>query len=95
MPLGNGTALKVDSPAMLALRGDLARRFHCLLTPQDEAEPRLHITVQNKVPPGEARALQAQLARTLAPRDFRFAGLAVHRYLGGRWETIKRWSFRG
>jgi hypothetical protein len=80
---------------MLTLRADLARRFHGLLTPQDEAEPRLHITVQNKVAESEARALQAELERTAEPRDFRFAALALHRYLGGPWETVKRWSFRG
>jgi hypothetical protein len=95
MTLGTGTALTIHSPAMLTLRGDLAWRFQGLLTPQDEAEPRLHITVQNKVAESEARALQAELERTAEPRDFRFAALALHRYLGGPWETVKRWSFRG
>lgn len=95
MPLGRGTALAISSPALLALRGDLAERFHGLLTPQDGHRPRLHVTIQNKVPIEAARALQAQLAPQVQPRDFRFAGLALHRYRGGPWEFVKRWSFRG
>ena len=95
MTLGGGTALKIVSPAMLALRADLAEHFRRLLTPQDEHEPRLHATVQNKVFAREAKALQAELASTLRPRDFRFAGLALHRYRDGAWEFVKRWSFRG
>jgi len=95
MNLGRGTALGLASPTMLDLRGRLAERFHGLLTPQDEHVPRLHVTIQNKVSPAEARALQAQLAATLEPRDFAFAGLALHRYRGGPWEFVKRWPFRG
>ncbi|GGD89817.1 hypothetical protein GCM10011515_06790 [Tsuneonella deserti] len=95
MNLGRGTALRLESPAMLALRERLADRFHGLLTPQDERVPRLHVTIQNKVPPVEARALQQVLAPKIEPRDFTFAGLALHRYRGGPWEFVKRWSFRG
>ena len=95
MALGGGTALKIASPAMLALRAELAERFRGLLSPQDQPEPRLHVTVQNKVSETAARALQAELARTFVPRDFRFSGLALHRYRGGPWEPVKRWSFRG
>ena len=95
MNLGRGTALKLASPAMLALRERLADRFHGLLTPQDSHVPRLHVTVQNKVSPAEARALQAHLAAAIQPRDFAFAGLALHRYRGGPWDTIGNWSFRG
>lgn len=95
MNLGRGTAFRIVSPAMIDLRDRLAERFHGLLTPQDQHTPRLHVTVQNKVAPGEAKALQAHLAASFEPRDFAFAGLALHRYLGGPWERVKRWSFRG
>jgi hypothetical protein len=80
---------------MLALREDLAESFRGLLTPQDQHTPRLHVTVQNKVAEEEARALQAELSRTVEPRDFRFPGLALHRYRDGPWEPVRRWSFRG
>lgn len=95
MSLGTGTALKIESPAMTGLRRDLAARFHGLLTAQDAHEPRLHITIQNKVRANEAMALQTALARTLSPRDFRFVGLALHHYRDGPWDSVRRWSFRG
>jgi hypothetical protein len=95
MSLGRGTALRITSPAMLDLRERLAERFHGLLTPQDEHGPRLHVTIQNKVAPSEARALQQALAAAIAPRDIAFAGLALHRYRGGPWEFVRRWPFRG
>ena len=93
--LRGGTALGIASPTMLTLRADLAERFSGLLTPQDVPEPRLHVTVQNKVSACEAKAFQAELAATFRPRDFRFTGLALHRYRDGPWEFVKRWSFRG
>ena len=95
MSLGNGTALRLASPAMLALRAGLAEHFHGLLSPQDRPEPRLHVTVQNKVTATAAKALRAELERTIEPREFRFTGLALQRYRDGPWEPVKRWSFRG
>ncbi|ANY21018.1 hypothetical protein A6F68_02523 [Tsuneonella dongtanensis] len=95
MSLGRGTALRIASPAMLALRERLAERFHGMLTPQDSHAPRLHVTIQNKVSPDEAKALQAALADRIEPRAFAFRGLALHRYLGGPWETVQFWAFRG
>ncbi|MGX7952992.1 2'-5' RNA ligase family protein [Tsuneonella sp. HG249] len=93
--LGRGTALRLESPAMLALWERLADRFHGLLTPQDEHRPRFHITIQNKVAPSVAKALQQELAASIEPRDFAFAGLALHRYRGGPWEFVRQWPFRG
>jgi hypothetical protein len=80
---------------MLAIRADLANRFHGLLTAQDQAVPRLHITIQNKVDPAAARALQAHLGRQIKPRQFRFSGLGLHRYCNPHWEAVGTWSFRG
>jgi 2'-5' RNA ligase len=95
MSLGRGTALKISSPAMLALRDELADKLGSLLIPADRHSPRLHVTVQNKVAESKARALQAELSLTVEPRHFRFPGLALHRYREGLWEFVKRWSFRG
>ena len=94
MKMGKGTALKLESAGMIAIWQDLADRFHGLLTPQDEHRPRLHVTVQNKVSIEAAKALQADLALRVEPRDFAFTGLQIHAYRGGPWEELGRFSFR-
>lgn len=93
--LGRGTALRLASPAMLDLRCEIAERFHGMLSAQDSHQPRLHITIQNKVSPAQARALQAELPGSIVARDFAFPGLALHRYRGGPWEPVRRLPFRG
>lgn len=95
MNLGRGTALAIDCPAMLQLRGALAERFHGALTAQDQHVPQFHITIQNKVAPEVARTLQSELASVPIARDFRFAGLGLHLYCGPHWETVALWPFRG
>ena len=95
MDLGKGTALAIESPAMLAIRARIAEHFHGSLSAQDQHKPRLHVTIQNKVATQDARALQREMAATFEPRDFRFTGLALHIYRGGPWEAAGRWSFRG
>ncbi|HAV49490.1 MAG TPA: hypothetical protein DCX75_04605 [Brevundimonas sp.] len=95
MSLGGGTALQLESAGMLRLRMLLAEHFHGLLTNQDQGGKRLHATVQNKVSKREAQDLQAKLDGVIAPRPFRFRGLALHRYLGGPWELIQEVAFRG
>ena len=95
MSLGRGTALKLSSPIMLELRAHVAEHFRGLLTAQDSHQPRLHVTVQNKVTLAEAMALQAELAGLVRPRDFAFPGLALFRYRGGPWEAVRRFAFRG
>lgn len=94
MDLGGGTALRIHSPAMQDMRAEVAEHFHGMLTAQDRGNPRLHITVQNKVLRAEARALQAQLAAQVPARDFVFAGFALHHYRGGPWEAAGHWAFR-
>lgn len=93
--LGRGVALLVRSPELLAIRARLAERFDGLLTPQDRAPPRLHITVQNKVDPATARATLATLEAEIAPRPLVIAGLACSYYRGGPWEQIAARAFRG
>jgi len=95
MPLGKGTALKLESEAMIALRDSLADKFHGLLTGQDQHRPRLHITIQNKVTIEEAKALQAELQDFIEPRRFTFRGLGLFRYRGGPWEPCSEYVFRG
>ena len=93
--LGRGVAFHVDSPDLLALRAELADAFFGLLTPQDSAKPRLHITVQNKVEPSAARRLLQVLEPEFTPRPLAIVGIDAHYYRGGPWEPIQAWKFRG
>jgi hypothetical protein len=95
LDLGEGTALRVDSEALEAMRGDLADAFHGLLTPQDQAPWRPHVTIQNKVEMREARALQQRLRAGFAPRPLHIRALAAWRYVGGPWEKLRDFAFRG
>ncbi|HET9638886.1 MAG TPA: 2'-5' RNA ligase family protein [Allosphingosinicella sp.] len=95
MDLGQGTALRVESEGLEDIRYDLALALQGLLTPQDMAPWRPHVTVQNKVEPKEAKALQARLRAGFERRSLAIRGLALWRYLGGPWEPVKSWTFRG
>lgn len=95
MNLGRGVAYRIHSPGLLMIRDMMAEALHGLLTAQDQGQPRLHITVQNKVEPAAAKALLQALTADFQPRPIAITGLALHRYLGGPWETIGDWRFRG
>jgi len=92
--LGAGTALRIGSEELESLRGDLAEAFHGLLTPQDAAPWRPHVTIQNKVEPREARRLQQQLRGSFERRPLALKGLASWRYLGGPWAPLRTFPFR-
>jgi hypothetical protein len=94
MDLGEGTALKVESDALARIREELAEVFHGMLTPQDMAPWRPHVTIQNKVARREARALQQQPRTTLKPRPLMIRALAAWRYRDGPWEPVRDWPFR-
>jgi hypothetical protein len=86
-------ALAVDSPGLVAIRARLAEALHGVLTPQDQAGWRPHITIQNKVSPAEARALLQALRQDFAPRPVAITGLALHWYRDGPWEPIAGYGF--
>jgi 2'-5' RNA ligase superfamily len=92
--LGEGTALRVESEDLEAIRADLAEAFHGVLTPQDQAPWRAHITIQNKVLPRAARALQQQLRAGFEPRPLAIRALAMWNYRGGPWQPLKTYPFR-
>jgi len=95
MDLGRGTALRIDSPGLEDIRERLADAFRGLLVPQDRAGWRPHVTIQNKVEPVEAKALQRSLSRDFRPSPLAISGLAAWRYRGGFWEALSRHPFRG
>ncbi len=93
--LGKAVAFRIDSPELLAMRDELADSFRGLLIPQDQAPPKLHMTVQNKVVPPVAKALHTQLSGSFQPRPLAISALSAHYYRDGPWEHIGRWAFRG
>jgi len=95
MDLGGGTAFRIDSEELEDIRLDLADAFRGLLIPQDQAAWRAHVTVQNKVQRRDAIALQKELQLGTFPRPLAIHGLTSWRYLGGPWERIRAYPFRG
>jgi 2'-5' RNA ligase len=95
MNFGTGVAFRIVSPDLDAIRQELAANFHGLLSAQDNGGWRPHVTIQNKVSASKARHLLETLERDFRPRPLGIAGLGLHRYLGGPWELIERYSFRG
>ena len=95
MNLGGGVAYRVVSVELEQTRARLAARFQGLLTAQDSAGWRPHVTVQNKVPSSTARALQSMLETEFRPSPLGIAGLGLHRYLGGPWDRLALFPFRG
>lgn len=93
LPLGQGVALGVESPGLAAIRAQLAEALQDMLTPQDRAGWRPHITIQNKVAPSAARALLQELRTDFRPRPISLTGFAAWWYRGGPWEPIATWKF--
>jgi len=95
MNLTGGVAYRVVSDDLEAIRDAIADHFHGMLCAPDASGWRPHITIQNKVSAKQANALIAELERGSFPRPLGIAGMSVHRYRGGPWETIGSYSFRG
>jgi len=93
--LGGGVAFRIASDELDQMRAYIADRFHGLLTTQDAGGWSAHVTIQNKVPPRIARALIDALGTAYDRRPVRISGLGLHRYLGGPWETLRVYPFRG
>ena len=94
MNLGGGVAFRIASDELDLIREELAQRLRGLLTAQDSAGWSAHVTIQNKVPPREARALILALGNQFEGRPVRISGLGLHRYLGGPWESLRTFPFR-
>ena len=90
MSLGRGVAYRIDSPSLEDCRGYLADLWCDVLTPQDRAPWRPHVTIQNKVEPAEAKALLDRLKHGFRPRPLAITGFAAWWYRGGPWEPLSR-----
>jgi len=90
-----GVAIRIDSPALMVVREDLADALKGLLTVQDSQTLQFHVTVQNKASPTEARACFEMLQRQFRPEDALIERLSLWRYMDGPWELIARYPLRG
>ena len=95
MDLGGGVAFRIASTDLDRIRRELATDFHGLLSAQDSGGWRPHVTIQNKVASKEARALMTRLDAEFRPRPLAISGLGLYRYLGGPWEELAVYGFRG
>jgi 2'-5' RNA ligase len=91
--LGRGVAYELSSPELMTLRRRLAKRWQSWLGAQDRQGFKPHITVQNKVPSEQARALHEQLQASFSPFEVESLGLSLWRYLGGPWEKTDTYPF--
>ena len=95
MNLSNGVGYRVVSEELEAIRESIANHFHGMLSGPDAAGWYPHITIQNKVPAKQAKALLDELQRGFRSRALGISGLLLHRYRGGPWETLATYKFRG
>lgn len=93
--LGGAVAFRVASDDLDRLRSDIGERLHGLLSAQDGPGWLPHVTIQNKVEPRVAKALARSLEGHRAGEPLQISGLGLHRYLGGPWETLQVFAFRG
>ena len=88
---------ELDTPAVLIDLDALESNIQTMATDVKSrgAGWRPHVTVQNKVAPKAARELKAILERSFDTRPLAISGLGLHRYLGGPWDRLAIYPFRG
>ena len=95
MNLGCGVAFRVVSDDLDCIREEVADGLAGLLSAQDSGGWRPHVTIQNKAPIDDARRLLESLESDFQPRPLAISGLGLHRYLGGPWDSLAKYAFRG
>jgi hypothetical protein len=87
--IGKGVAYKMESEPLQQLHKKLQQRWKTALIPQDRQTLWPHVTVQNKVTPAQATALQQELANSFTPFKARGTALRLWIYQGGPWEALQ------
>jgi hypothetical protein len=86
--LGRGVAYELSCPQLEQQHHEWQGRWRDHLTRQDAQPLRLHVTVQNKVSPEEARATLAELQETFEPWTAQGTALHLWEYRGGPWNAL-------
>lgn len=92
--LGKGSAMAIESAELLRLRTRLSKLWEADLTAQDRQKFQPHITVQNKVAPGEARLLFEKLSTDWQTQTGFGEGLTLWHYVAPEWELEREFLFR-
>ncbi|RKG64551.1 2'-5' RNA ligase family protein [Corallococcus sp. CA054B] len=93
--LGRGMAVDVEAPGLAPVHRELSRAYAEWLTPQDRQPFRPHVTLMNKATVEEAKAALAELGAGWSAFDSHAPALLLWRYLGGPWESVRRFPFTG
>ena len=95
MFLGAGNAVRANAPELVRLRDAIRVSLGDGLSRQDAQRWMPHVTIQNKVTPETARALNAALAADFRARSGSIDALEVWEYLGGPWRLARTLPFGG
>ncbi len=95
MRLGRGVAYALRAPELDSLHARLRAAWLSSLSRQDLQPFRAHVVIQNKVDPGEARALYDRLAATFRPWTAEAAELLLWHYEGGPWAAAGAFPLAG
>lgn len=91
--IGRGVAFVIESEPLKALHRQLQNEWAQWLIPQDQQRLWPHITVQNKVSPAEAKALQQELQQQFEPFEIQATGLVLWEYHQGPWQWVQEFLF--
>ena len=90
---GNGVVYTIESDELVRLHKCLQEQWNTFLIPQDQQQLWPHITVQNKVEPGEATELLQFLNENFCAFYAKGTGLQVWEYNSGPWKLFKQFNF--
>lgn len=91
--IGRGSIARIESPPLRSLRNKLANHWSDWLTPQDRQHNPLHITIQNKATPDEARLLFEELRAGWKPITGAATALQLWHYRNGPWQLANEFVF--
>lgn len=92
--IGNGVAFKIESEVLQQIHADLQHSLKEFLIPQDKQKLWPHITIQNKVPAEQAKALATSLSDEFEPFKITAEGFVLWAYLDGPWKRHTHYSFK-
>jgi 2'-5' RNA ligase len=91
--IGRGSIVEIESPPVVSLRNKLANHWSDWLTAQDRQKFAPHVTIQNKVPPEQARGLYEKLNESWQPLSGTAIALQLWHYKNGPWQLANEFDF--